>query len=230
MGTTASVHINDEISNQESMNLVTEVQNELERIEALFSVFRPSSEISRINTGELHLLDTSSDVLEVMDKCSWLEQVSGSAFSVRRSRSDVEIDPSGFVKGWAAERASQLLIERGLRHFYVGIGGDISAVGGLTDNDPWQFGIADPRDPSMFAATVDIVDGAVATSGSAERGHHIWDPRRGESPRHFLSVTVVGPSVMWADAYATTVFVMGEEGREWLQQFDGYSMFSIPAV
>ncbi len=230
MGTTASLHVNDEISESDFSYLSAVVHEELERLEEMFSVFRESSEISRINRGELHLLDASSEVIDVMDKCSWLEQVSDGAFSVRRSRNQVSINPSGFVKGWAGERVAGMMHERGLQHFYVGIGGDIVAHGGFTAQLPWQIGVIDPRDPSMFAATVEIVSGAVATSGTAEHGTHIWDPRNGEVAQSYLSVTVTGPSLMWADAYATTVFVMGSSGEEWLQQFDGYSMMAISAV
>ncbi len=75
--------------------------------------------------------------------------------------------------------------------------------------------------------TVDSVSGAIATSGTAERGKHIWDPRTGTAATSFLSVTVVGPQLMWADAYATTVFVMGEAGLDWIRQFDGYSVLPV---
>jgi len=80
----------------------------------------------------------------------------------------------------------------------------------------------------MFSGIVDIMTGAVATSGTAERGAHIWDPRVGNGAKSFLSVTVTGPSLMWADAFATSIFVMGATGEQWLQQFDGYSMMSVP--
>ena len=230
MGTTASVHINDQISPAEFAGAIEKTKNELTRLEKIFSVFREDSEISRINRGELHLLDASSEVIDVMDKCSWLEQITNGAFSVRRSRTATEINPSGFVKGWAGERVASLLGNEGFEHFYVDIGGDFMAYGGMTNDSPWCIGITDPRDVSMFVGTVDIMTGAVATSGTAERGGHIWDPRVGEVAQSFLSVTVTGPSLMWADAFATSIFVMGDAGEQWLQQFDGYSMMAVPAA
>ena len=227
MGTTASVHVNDAIGCQEFHAIVSELEVELNRLEEMFSVFRETSEISRINAGTLHHLDASPEVFAVLDACSWLEQASNGAFSIRRSRSESEINPSGFVKGWAGERSASILKDAGLHHYYLGIGGDFVLRGGLSDSQPWSIGIADPRDATQLVATVDVVDGAIATSGSAERGAHIWDPRTGAPADEFLSVTVTGPSLVWADAYATTVFVMGEPGLKWIEQFGQYDVMPV---
>ena len=227
MGTTASVHVDDAIDHGVFDSVVGKFRAEMERLESMFSVFRPESEISRINAGTLHHLDASPEVMEVLDACNWLEQASGGAFSIRRSRDATDINPSGFVKGWATERASMVFADAGLSHWYAGVGGDIIARGGLNGDGPWRVGIADPRDAGMLVGTVEITDGAVATSGTAERGKHLWDPRTGEPATHYLSVTVSGPSLTLADAYATTVFVMGESGPAWLAQFEGYSVLPV---
>ena len=228
MGTTASLHVNDEISHDEFEDVAAFAEQELQRLEAMFSVFRETSEISQINAGVLHHLDASAEVIEVLDYCVQLEQLSHGAFSIRRSRNDAAINPSGFVKGWAGERVTNQLRDRGLGHFYVGIGGDFACVGGLTDETPWRIGITDPYDPTQFVGTVEVRDGAVATSGITERGHHIWDPRSGETTAPYSSVTVAGPHLMWADAYATSIFVMGESGLEWVKQFPDYSAMAVP--
>lgn len=227
MGTTASIHVDDAVDNGVFDSVVREVRTELNRLEAMFSVFRPDSEVSRINAGTLHHLDASAEVIDVLDACAYLEQLSGGAFSIRRSRGATEINPSGFVKGWAAERSSRLFGDHGLGHWYLGVGGDFALHGGMASGEPWRIGIVDPRDASMLVGSVDVVDGAVATSGTAERGTHLWNPRTGEPATTFLSVTVTGPSLTWADAYATTVFVMGEPGLEWMGQFPGYSVLPV---
>ena len=229
MGTTASVHVDDDVPEAQFRGALAAVRTEMDRLESMFSVHRPDSEISRINSGLLHHLDASPEVIDVLDACAFLEQASGGAFSIRRSRESAEINPSGFVKGWAAERSSRLLTEAGLGHWYVGVGGDFVMHGGMSSGEPWRIGIVDPRDPSMLVGSVSIVDGGVATSGTAERGTHIWDPRTGQPATHFLSVTVTGPSLTWADAYATTVFVMGEPGLEWVRGFEGYSVLPVRA-
>lgn len=228
MGTTASVHINDNISEGAFDDAVVELRNELERLEQMFSVYRPDSAISCINSGDLNLLDAPREVLDVLDACTWVEQVSDGAFSIRPPHAPETINPSGFVKGWAAERASRLFVERGLRHWYVGVGGDFVLRGGLDVDTPWTIGITDPRNVDMLVGTVEVMDGAIATSGTAERGAHIWHPTDGQVEAEFLSVTVTGPSLTWADAFATTIFVMGSSGLDWLRQFEGYDALVVP--
>ena len=228
MGTTASLHVNDDIAEDDFHDVVAVTQHELMRLEAMFSVFRADSEISRINAGTLHHLDASSEVIEVLDYCTQLEQLSSGAFSIRRTRNSTDINPSGFVKGWAGEKVAGLIHASGLQHFYLGIGGDYSLVGGMSAETPWRIGIVHPFDTSQLVGTVEVMTGAVATSGTAEREKHIWDPRTGTEANTFASVTVVGPRLMWADAYATTVFVMGDPGVAWVKQFAGYDVMTVP--
>lgn len=227
MGTTASIHVNDDITENNFRVLTDAVRHELERLEQMFSVYRPSSEISRINAGELNLLDASQEVVDVMDACTWLEQVSNNVFTIRPNSLSAEINPTGFVKGWAAERASRLFINSGIKHWYLGVGGDYVMSGGFDDDTPWSIGIVDPRDSSMLIGGVQVFTGAVATSGTAERGQHIWATDGSVAVSPFLSVTVTGPSLTWADAFATTVFAMGEAGLEWIQQFELYSVLPL---
>lgn len=227
MGTTASIHVNDDVSDSNFAAIVESVRTEMERLEQMFSVYRDSSEISRINRGELHLLDASPEVLEVLDHCSWLESASNGAFTARHPQHPDMINPTGFVKGWATERASRLLDDAGLHHWYIGVGGDFVCRGGLTSSQPWRIGIIDPDDSSQLVGDVEVFDGAVATSGTAERGNHIWDAQGGVA-RVFRSVTVTGPSLTWADAYATTVFAMGADGPAWLEQFGDYDCLTVP--
>jgi thiamine biosynthesis lipoprotein len=227
MGTTASIHVNDTISAAEFEDLVSVLALEMERLEQMFSVYRESSEVNRINRGEVHLLDSSPEILEVLDHCAWLESASGGAFTVRDPNNSELINPTGFVKGWATQCASRIFDDSGLQHWYIGVGGDFICRGGLTDVEPWRIGIIDPDDATKLVGEVEVFDGAVATSGTAERGDHIWDAH-GDRPRAFRSVTVTGPSLMWADAYATTVFAMGDAGPQWLSQFGDYSCLTVP--
>ena len=227
MGTTASLHVNDDVSPTQFAAVAAALQAELERLEQIFSVYRPTSEISRINTGELHLLDASPEVIDVMDACTWLEQVSNGAFRIRPRADDPTIDPSGFVKGWAAERASRLVLDAGLEHWYLGVGGDYVLHGGFDAATPWVIGVAHPFIADTFAGDVTLMSGGIATSGTAERGEHIWRAAD-DGARGFASVTVVGPSLTWADAFATTVFAMGESGLDWIGQFTEYQVLVVP--
>jgi thiamine biosynthesis lipoprotein len=223
MGTVASVHVHDDVDPDSAHDAIAAVFDELERLEQMFSTFRPSSEISRVNRGELHLYDCSPEVIDVLDACTWLEHASGGAFRARR---DGSIDPAGFVKGWAAERASLQLAERGIEHWYLSVGGDLLVHGRPRGNDRWTIAIADPTKETAVITGITVGNGAVATSGTAERGRHVWTAD-GSPADTYASVTVVGPSLTWADAFATTAFAMGEAGIDWVSGFDGYRVFAV---
>jgi thiamine biosynthesis lipoprotein len=194
----------------------------------VFSTFRDDSEISRINRGELHHLDASPELIEVLDACTWLEHASDGAFKARRP-GEGTLDPAGFVKGWASELASRHLDRAGLQHWYLSVGGDIQTRGAPDGAPTWRVGIADPNsdDVRSLRALVEVADLAVATSGLAARGGHLWDGRTGASADGLASMTVVGPHLTWAYAFATAAFVMGAEGVDWVARFDGYRALAI---
>jgi thiamine biosynthesis lipoprotein len=228
MGTMASVHVHDQAAPEIVGAAVDAMWLELDRLEEIFSTFRPSSEISRINRGELHLLDASADVIEVVDACTWLEHVSISSFRARRP-GDSMVDPAGFVKGWAAELAAHCLDRAGLQRWYLSVGGDIQTRGTAGDGSPWRVAIADPNsdDPRAIRAIVEVIGDAVATSGTAARGRHVWDGRTDRPAASLASMTVVGPHLTWADAFATAAFVMGLDGVDWVAKFHGYRALAI---
>lgn len=222
MGTVASIHVHDRLEPVLIEAAIDDALAELERLEQMFSTFRPTSVISCINRGELNLLDAPPEVIEVVDACTWLEHASNGAFSMRRA--DGTLDPAGFVKGWAAERAAARLAARGLANFMLSVGGDLLVSGEPARGQRWHVAIADPRERGEVVRSVEITDGAVATSGTSERGSHI---RTIDASYELLSFTVLGPSLTWADAFATAAFVMGHVGLEWLAQFEGYEGIAI---
>lgn len=225
MGTFASLHVDDDVDSTVVRSAWHEALGLLTDVEQRFSTFRPDSEISRINRGELHLLDASPDVVEVMDACTWLEHESDGAFRARRP--DGGLDPAGFVKGWAAERAGRVLTESGLSSWYLNVGGDIQTSGLQASGEPWRIGVVDPTDRSVVAVSFDIPENfAVGTSGTGARGAHLWDGRSGAFLDRVASITVVGPHLMWADALATAAFAMGDDGLVWLTRYPNYHAFS----
>ncbi|MEZ5217487.1 MAG: FAD:protein FMN transferase [Ilumatobacteraceae bacterium] len=139
------------------------------------------------------------------------------------------LDPSGLVKGWSIERAAELLVEAGLGNFTINAGGDIAVRGRPSTDEGWRIGIRHPEIDTALAAVLEV-DGSVgvATSATYERGAHIIDPISGQPTTELASVTVVGPDLGLADAYATAVFVMGVEGLEWLMAREGTTASSSP--
>jgi len=141
------------------------------------------------------------------------ERSSGGAFAVRRGG---VLDPSGVVKGWAAERAAAALEALPDTDFCLSAGGDITCRTADPAARPWRIGIEDPWDPTKLVAVVPLRTGAVATSGSAHRGAHIVDARTGRAPGGLVSVTVIGRSLTVVDVDATAAFALGADGERWL--------------
>ncbi|GAA4635313.1 hypothetical protein GCM10023196_080280 [Actinoallomurus vinaceus] len=202
-----------------------EAVRSLHRVDATFSTYRPDSDISRLARGEVGVGDCAPEVGEILALCERLTEETDGCFSAYPGGA---LDPSGVVKGWAIERAAGILRAAGSLNHHVNGGGDIRLTGGPEPGRPWRVGIADPLRPGTVATVVAGRDMAVATSGTAERGAHILDPRTGRPVAGGLaSVTVVGPSLTLADAYATAAFVMGEAARDWIEGLPGYEAYGI---
>lgn len=193
----------------------------LHEADAVFSTYRPESQISRLARGELTLRACDPEVREMLRRCEEAEQRSGGWFSGQYAG---RFDPTGIVKGWAVERAARMLATAGAEGVCLNGGGDIQLLGG-----PWRVGIADPLQPGQLAAIVAADDDlAVATSGPAERGCHILDPRTGLPPDTSLaSLTVLCPSLAEADAWATAGYAMGDAARDWLEDLPDTEAFAV---
>ena len=101
------------------------------------------------------------------------------------------------------------------------------ASGAAAPATPWRIGIRHPLQADKVATVVSVRDGAIATSGAYERGEHVRDPFTGKSPAGVLSITIVGPSLTYADAYATAAFAMGPTGLAWVARLAGYAGCAI---
>ncbi len=136
---------------------------------------------------------------------------------------------AGVAKGYAADRAGTMLRQCNIEHGLVNAGGDIVAVGGKTDTLPWKIGIRNPKNRSRLAATVDLRDQAVATSGNYSRPFNdIFDPRKGTPAQGVASSTVVADHAIDADALASSVFVLGsKKGRELTEGLERVKCFVV---
>jgi len=192
-------------------------------VDATFSPYRDDSDVSRFGRGELPLTDCAPELAEVLEACAAISARSGGYFTTTPGGT---FDPSGYVKGWAIERAAAMFTAAGSAEHSVNGGGDVQFVGGRL----WRAGIADPLRPGHLALVVTGRDFAVATSGVAERGPHIIDPYTGQPPVGLASITVVGARLAETDAYATAAFAMGSAARDWVESLDGYEGFAITAA
>jgi thiamine biosynthesis lipoprotein len=148
-----------------------------------------------------------------------LIDVNFEAHTVRLSQKGMRIGLGAIAKGYAVDRAAQLLKSKGFENFIVYGGGDL-LVSGNKGGRPWRVGIQNPRDRARYFAKLELErGGAVVTSGDYEkffelggkRYHHIIDPATGYPAAHTVSVTVVSDSAARADAFATGIFVLGPE-------------------
>ena len=184
--------------------------------DAVFSTYRPDSPVSRWRRGELALAECPPQVAEVLELAERARVESHGAFDVRYGGAAGLPDPTGVVKGWAVQRAADLLGRLPGTDFCLSAGGDLVCRTVQPDAPPWQVGIEDPRAPQRLLATVPVHNGAVATSGTAHRGQHIVDPMTGRPPTALLQVTVLATDLTWADIEATAAFVLGDWGDAWL--------------
>ncbi len=196
----------------------------LHEVDQTYSTYREDSIVSALGRGLLTLDECSAEVQEVFGLCDQVSRESGGFFT---SSPGGHLDPSGLVKGWAIERASTLVSSCGARDHAINGGGDMQLAGGAAPGKPWRVGISDPLQPGKLLTVVQARDVAVATSGSAERGAHIVDPHSGLPAEGLASVTVVGRSLTFVDAYATAAFAMGEAGFDWLAELDGYEAMAV---
>lgn len=224
MGLPVSIHLRGPgVRSAEAEVRVRAAYDELRAIDRLFSPYRPDSDVRRIDRGDLTVGAAHPLVGEVAALCDTARALTGGAFDAWRSDGDgrLRFDPTGLVKGWAVQRAADHLAAGLDCDVSVNAGGDIAVRPGL-EGRPWRIGIEDPRDVSRVIAAVPLVAGGVATSGTAHRGRHLVDPRSGRAVDEVLSVTVVGSSLLWADALATAAFVLGRDGLDLVETVAGY--------
>jgi len=144
-------------------------------------------------------------------------QVNPSRSTVYLQDPGMELDLGAIAKGYAADRAGEVLKKSGVENFLMNAGGDLRVRGRKEKGTPWTIGIQHPRLPSEFIAKVQSENAGIATSGDyekyfikdGERYHHILVPSTGLPGRECQSVTILAPTAMDADALATTAFVLG---------------------
>ncbi len=196
---------------------VTDFAHEVDR---KFSTYKDQSFISRLRRGEIEIGQCPADVQEVWDACQNAQYLSGGAFDPWAVAGG--FDPSGYVKGWAADRIAASLLQAGCGHIQVNAAGDITLRGGnLLESgevEPWKVGVVNPDNRHEVLRIFEIFDGAIATSGTYERGAHITDPFTGVIAIGAASATVIGPDGGLVDAMATALMVTGDAGAQLFAQ------------
>jgi FAD:protein FMN transferase len=192
----------------------------------VFSTWKADSPMSRLRRAEIRLEQAPREVAEVLALCENARDASGGWFDPWRLPGGV--DPTGLVKGWAAQRALGVLQRAGVPGAMVNAGGDIAVFGEPGPGRPWRIGIRDPRTRDGLLCVVAVRGpGAVATSGTYERGAHIVDPLTGRPATSVLSATVAGPDLSLADALANALVASDGRALEQIVRLPGYSALVV---
>jgi len=177
----------------------------------------------------------AEELKKILERVNFRDLVIDSGGKVFLKQAGMAIDLGGIAKGYAVDRAFELLRDLGYENVIVNAGGDLRA-GGTKLGQPWEIGIQHPRQPDKLLARISVSDRAVATSGDYEkfftyknrRYHHIFKPRDGLPAEGCQSVTILCEKGVMADGLATAVFVMGpERGYALCQKLDGVDCLII---
>lgn len=228
----------------ESAEVTKLAVSELDRLEDVFSLYRPSSALSKLNRDGV-CSEAPEELIAALRFCGNLYEASGGAFDpsvqklwesyeagksdlaevlklvgfdrVHVSGSDVilpvgmALTLNGIAQGIATDRITALMREAGARHTLINLG-EFRALGPKSDGSAWRVGLRDPAALWRISDVVLLRDGALATSAGAghrfRKGHHLLDPRTGQSAQHFNSVSVVAPTATLADGLSTALYVL----------------------
>lgn len=168
--------------------------------------------------GSMTAMPSESAIRESVSKVGFnkieLNQDNRTVFLLQK---EMKIGFGAIGKGYAADKAKTLLIEKGVESGIINASGDMNTWGLQPNGQEWKVAITNPLDKSKAFALLPITNGAVATSGDYEkqvifngtRYSHIIDPRTGYPSKGVISATIFAPKAELADALATTIFVMG---------------------
>lgn len=228
MGTAFVFSGHTELTQSEALHRLEQAGDILREADRTFSLYKENSPLSRLARGEISVADCPPVVSEVWDACEiWEKKTDGwfSAFTPQNT-----FDPSGLVKTWAAKAAFDFLVEHGVWGLLMNAGGDIMLGEGLSNDTDWRVALHKPVSiVSEEAGVIAVLDlkgtafRAVCTSGSAERGAHIWDPKAPgkEAAASLVQVSVVAQDLVQADVWATACFAHGPRA---IQQVNAHNV------
>jgi thiamine biosynthesis lipoprotein len=219
MGMPVTVEV---VSSETSETVIQRTFDYFRSVDARYSTYKKNSEISRVNRG-LPADKWSDEMSHIFELSEQTKQETDGYFDIGQPG---KLDPSGMVKGWAINQAARKLRAEGVRNFRIDAGGDIQVGGTNAEGKPWRIGIRNPFDRRQIVKIIEITGQGVATSGTAIRGQHIYNPHQPGKPlTEIASLTVIGPSIYDADRFATAAFAMGPAGIMFIEkrpELEGY--------
>jgi thiamine biosynthesis lipoprotein len=216
MGTVFSFKGNSPFDASATRHILEQACDILVEADRTFSLYKPNSPLSKLARGEQSLADCPPVVEQIWDACEAWEKTTDGWFSAFTPQNT--FDPSGIVKTWAAKAAADFIFEQGIQDFTMNAGGDVWISDQAVQDVDWRVGLHKPVSiASPDAGVLAVIDlkgtefRAVCTSGVAERGEHIWNPKAPgkEAANQLLQVSVVAKDLVEADVWATAAFAHG---------------------
>jgi len=226
MGTVVTVDLFECRDDDGARRAVQRASDFLHEVDRVFSTYRESSPLNRLRRGELTLGETPPHVADVLDLCQRAKSLSGGWFDPWAMPGGV--DPTGYVKGWAAHLALDEFRGLDVNGVIVNAAGDIATFGGPVGEEAFRTGIVRPDDAQRLAAVVEL-RGCLATSGEALRGAHLFNPFTREFAGAVASASVAGPDLGLCDALATALSVGGHDVMVLIDKIEGYEAMTIDA-
>ena len=236
MGTAFRFAGRSALNDLEIQNTIAQACEILHEADRTFSLYKPDSPLSQLARGETRVADCPPVVSEIWDACDEWEKRTDGWFSAMTPQNT--FDPSGIVKTWAAKRAAEYILQAGISDFTMNAGGDVWLSDHLSHEQDWRIAISKPVSiAAADAGVLTVIDlqrtdfRAMATSGSAERGDHIWNPKAPgkDSPTDLVQVSVVANDLVTADVWATAAFAAGTRGIPLLEAVPGIEALFILA-
>ena len=227
MGTTFRFAGRSSLSEAATSTVIQTACEILHEADRTFSLYKPESPLSRLARGETSVSKLPPVIEEIWNECEAWEKLTDGWFSAMTPKNT--FDPSGVVKTWAAKRAAEYIVQAGITDFSMNAGGDVWLSDGLTEDREWRIAISKPisiASPDHGVLTVIDLQNtnfrAMATSGSAERGKHIWNPKAPgkTAPTELVQVSVVARDLVTADVWATAAFAEGVHAIEHLNKIE----------
>ncbi len=155
--------------------------------------------------------------------------------NIEFKKAGMGITLGGIAKGYAVDRAIEVLRQNGIERALINAGGDIRTIGGKTEEVPWRIALRNPENREECITVIELCDKAIATSGNYERYFsedakmpHIVNARTGCAAQEMMSATVIAENAMDADALSTTIFLLGvEKGMELVERLSGVEALMI---
>lgn len=172
-------------------------------------------------------LPTQQQIDELLPRIGW-DKLRIEKNQLHFTRPDMEIDFGGYVKEYAADCAAATAQQNGIQHGLVELGGDIRIIGPHPDGSPWSIGIRHPRQSGAVLATLQLHQGALASSGDYERCMvidgkrygHILNPQTGWPVQGLMAVSVVAEHCLLAGTATTIALLKGSDGIDWLAELE----------